>query len=116
MEQARYMLIVTAQLGLVIRDMPGAESEGAKKLRAERRGNKLMCSRIVTIAGVPYAQIINASNPNEMGWARIAEADGNTKYADVIEIGGPVVAVTSGDDGIAAAINRLAAADEKLAK
>jgi hypothetical protein len=111
METAQYMLIVTAPIGLIVRDMPGADSEGAKRLRTERRGKNLMCSRIITIRGVPYAQIINPSNPNASEWVRIAESDGNTKYVEVIELGAPVS--NSGGD-VAVAINRLAAAVEKL--
>lgn len=114
METAKYILIVTTPNGLIIRDMPGAESEGARKLRAERRGNKLMCARIVPVNGVPYGQIINPSNPTEIGWARIAEADGNTKYADVVDLGVSGGESAAGD--VAAAINRLAAAVEKLAE
>ena len=107
-EAARYLLIVTAPLGLIVRDMPGAESEGARKVRSERRGNKIMCARIVSIHGVPYGQVINSSNPTANEWVRIAEADLNTRYVEVVELGD----ATSGGSAVADAINRLAAAVE----
>lgn len=112
METAKYLLIVTAPLGVIIRDMPGAESEGAKKLRTERRGNKIMCARIIEINGVPYGEVINPSKPNANEWVRVAEADNNTKYVEVIDLS---TSGNSADSSLVAAIKELTAVLEKIA-
>ncbi len=108
----KYILNVIAPDGIVVRDMPGAQSEGALRLRAERRGAKLKCVRINIIQGVPYGQVINPTKPDEIGWVRIAEADNNYRYVDVIDLGVANGATETGD--IATALNRIAAAIEKL--
>jgi len=108
-EKIKYILTVTAPSGLTVRDFPGSESEGAKKLRTVQRGAKLSCAEIITPNNVPYGRILNPSNPAEMGWVRIAEADNNTVYATIYEI--PYAPEPpSGDSEIAAALREIAAA------
>jgi hypothetical protein len=107
-EQAKFMLIVKVPRGLVVRDRPAPEAQGALKMRSEPVGRALMAYGIHNIMGVNYARLV-PQNPLRAEWVRVAEADHSIEYVDVVEIPG-----ADGSGSIAQAINRLAVAVEKL--
>lgn len=108
---AKYLLIVKVRAGIVVRDRPAPDSQGAAKMRTEPVGKALDADLIINIDGVPYARLI-PQNPLRHEWVRVAERDRSIEYVEVIENGD----VTTGQGGdVAAAINRLAAAVEQLA-
>ena len=103
----RHLLIVKPKLGLWILDRP---SPTAFRRRAEPLGSLLYAYNIHYLQGVPYAHL----QPREVGkeeWCRVAEAgSSNPEYCDVINLDTPE------ETGLAAAINRLAAAIDRAAE
>lgn len=85
MEKPKYLLIVKPASGLIVRDLPRPESQGAIRLRAEPKGRQLYAYDIHNFEGVPYARLV-PRDPTRPEWARVKEADGLTVYADVIPI------------------------------
>ncbi len=108
--EPKYMLVVKQPRGLKVRDRPAPQSMGAVEMRAEPVGKALMCYDKINIQGVDYGRLV-PQNPLRPEWVRIAEADHSIEYVEVIELETPQ---ESGRD-IANAINRLAAAVERLA-
>lgn len=102
MEKPKYLLIVKPANGLIVRDLPRPESQGAIRLRAEPKGRQLYAYDIHNFDGVPYARLV-PRDPNRPEWARVKEADGLTVYADVVAMDAEE---TNGD--LAAAIHDLA--------
>lgn len=78
-------------------------------MRAEPVGKVLSAFTIINIEGVDYAGLI-PQNPLKPEWVRVAEADRSIVYVDVIPVS------DAGNDDIAAALNRIAAALEGLKK
>jgi hypothetical protein len=72
-------LIVTAPKGLNVRCAPSAVS---KVVRSIRVGEAVDCYMLTNIDTVPYGKV----SPDKSEWVRIAEADGNTKYCEVIKL------------------------------
>jgi len=105
------LLIVTAVRGLVVRDTPRPESQGGKALRSVPVGSQLYAYEIHYFDGVPYARLVPI-NPQRPEWVRVGEADGNTEYADVIELGAKEKDSTA---ALASAISLLANAVTLLA-
>lgn len=100
--EAKYLLIVKVVKGLVVRDTPRPESQGGKSLRSVAVGGQLYAYGIHYIDQVPYARLVPL-NPQQPEWVRVAEADGNTKYVDVIDL-----ITKDGSSDVAAAITHLA--------
>ena len=108
--EAKYLLIVKVPRGLVIRDTPRPQSAGGNNMRSVAVGTSLMAYDIHNIFGVDYARLV-PQNPLRPEWVRVAEADHSIEYVDVIPLNTPA---DSGSTAIADAINRLAAAVERL--
>lgn len=70
-------LIVKVPRGLQVRCAPTAVS---KVLRSVQVGTALDCYHIAYVDTVPYGKV----SPDKSEWVRIAEADGNVEYVDVI--------------------------------
>ena len=83
--EPKFLLIVKVVKGLVVRDTPRPESQGGKALRNVVVGGQLYAYGIHYINQVPYARLVPL-NPQQPEWVRVAEADGNTKYVDVIDL------------------------------
>ncbi len=84
----KLLLIVTAKDGLYVLDTPRPRGAGAKPRRpAVPVGTQLYAYSIHFIGGVPYA-LLQPLDPQKPEWVRVAEADGITKYVDIIELGG----------------------------
>ena len=98
--EPKYLLIVTARNGLVVRNTPRAESVGGVKLRAESVGAQLYAFRIINVDGVQYAALI-PRNPFQPEWVRVAEAGGSPAYVDVIPL------TQAPNDRLVEAIERL---------
>ena len=83
--EPKFLLIVKVVRGLAVRDTPRSESQGAKLIRNMAVGSQLYAYDIHHFNDVPYARLVplNAQRPE---WVRVAEADGNTVYVDVIEL------------------------------
>jgi len=83
--EPKYLLIVKVVRGLAVRDTPRPESQGAKLIRNMPVGSQLYAYDIHHFENVPYARLVplNAQRPE---WVRVAEADNNTVYVDVIEL------------------------------
>ena len=81
----KFLLIVKVTRGLVVRDTPRSESQGGKAIRNMAVGSQLYAYDIHHFDNVPYARLVplNAQRPE---WVRVAEADNNTVYVDVIEL------------------------------
>ena len=94
--------------GVIVRDRPAPESQGAIRRRAEPVGTALNVDLTVNIDGVNYARLI-PQNPLKPEWVRVAERDNSIVYLDLY----PVEATS---DGQAGAINRLADAIFELIK
>lgn len=92
-------LIVKVPRGLQVRNAPTAVS---KVLRSVRVGEALDCYNIMEVNTVPYGKV----SPDKSEWVRIAEADGNVEYVDVIRF-------DTGTDGLIAVLERIARALEK---
>lgn len=101
--EPKYLLIVTARDGLVVRNTPRPEGKGGVKLRAESVGAQLYAFRIINVDGVQYAALV-PRNPFQPEWVRVAEAGGVPAYVDVIEL------APSNSDRLVDAIERLTAA------
>jgi hypothetical protein len=93
-------LIVTAPKGLNVRCAPTAVS---KVVRSIRVGEAVDCYMLTNIDTVPYGKV----SPDKSEWVRIAEADGNTKYCEVIKLN------DNGADDIVYVLNRIADILEK---
>ena len=109
MIEPKYQLIVKVPKGVVVRDRPAPDSQGAAKMRAEPIGKSLMAYTIINIGGVDYAGLI-PQNPLRPEWVRVAEADHSIEYVEVIPL------ASSESNLIANAIFRLALAVEGLKK
>jgi hypothetical protein len=109
--QPKLLLIVKTVKGLVVRDTPRPESHGGKALRSVAVGAQLYAYEIHYFDSVPYARLV-PFNPSRPEWVRVAEADGETEYVDVIELE-PQKDSTS---TLADAITQLASAIRELAK
>lgn len=108
MEQ-KYQLIVKVACGIVVRDRPAPESQGANKMRSEPVGKSLVAHTIINIGGVSYAGLV-PQNPLRPEWVRVAEADHSIEYVEVIEL------EKRGDVAMVEAVNRQADAIENLAQ
>jgi len=82
--EAKILLIVLPPAGLNIWDTPRPQSQGALLRRAVAKGTPLYAYRIVNFQGVPYAWL-QPQDPNKPEWVRVAEADGVTKYVEIIQ-------------------------------
>jgi hypothetical protein len=109
MTEPKYQLIVKVPKGVIVRDRPAPDSQGANKMRAEPVGKSLMAYTIINIGGVDYAGLI-PQNPLRPEWVRVAEADHSIEYVEVIPL------VSNESNAIADAIFRLAFAVEQLKK
>jgi len=98
--EAKYQLIVKVPKGIIVRDRPAPDSQGANKMRAEPVGKSLVAYTIINIGGVNYAGLI-PQNPLRPEWVRVAEADHSIEYVEVIPLSGS-------NDEIAYALNRIA--------
>lgn len=84
--QPRLLLIVTVPDGLFVRDTPRPQSRGSKVLRKVSVGGQLYAYEIhYFVESVAYARIVPI-NPQRPEWVRVAEADGEKTYVDVIEL------------------------------
>jgi len=101
----KYLLVVKVPKGLVIRDLPRPQSQGARALRTVPVGTLLYAKLIVKIEGVPYALINTTRERPE--WVRVAEADGSIQYVEVIDL---FSETDTAIDRLSAAIESLAAA------
>ena len=108
MNEPIYKLIVRPQSGVNINDRPGPDSQGALKMRTEKRGNVLYADAILNIDGVPYASLI-PQNPLKPEYVRVAERDHSIEYVEVIPL-------QTSADKIANALNRVADAILSLKK
>jgi len=106
MAEPKYLLIVTVSKGLVVRDTPRPESRGGKAIRSVSVGSQLYAYDVHYIENVPYARLVPL-NPNKPEWVR-AEADGNIKYVDVIELENNGNTLIDALNNIADAISELA--------
>ena len=107
--EPKFLLIVTASDGLIVRNTPRSQSAGGVRLRAEAPGAQLYARSIHNVGGAEYALLANPRNPNNQPeWVRVSEASGATKYVDIIPL-------ETSDVGQVAALNRIADALEKLA-
>lgn len=102
----KYLLIVKVPRGIVVRDRPAPESQGAVRLRAEPVGKALQAYTIINVDGVNYAGLI-PQNPSRPEWVRVAERDGSIEYVDVIP-------VKDEESEMLSTLNRIAAALEGL--
>lgn len=109
--EPKFQLIVKVASGVIVRDRPAPQSQGAVKMRAEPVGKSLMAYTIINIGGVDYAGLI-PQNPLRPEWVRVAEADHSIEYVEVI----PLMDMSSGSGAIAAALNRIADALEGMKK
>jgi hypothetical protein len=100
MSEPVYKLIVKVKNGVNINDRPGPDSQGALKMRSEKRGNVLYADAILNIDGVPYASLI-PENPLKPEYLRVAERDHSIEYVEVIPL-------QTSADKIADALNRIA--------
>lgn len=103
----KYLLIVTAPRGLIVRNTPRPESEGGVKMRTESVGAQLYAQSLHNIGGVVYALLI-PRNPNYPEWVRTAEAGGSPKYVDIVPLEQPE------DDTVSEALNNIAQAIREL--
>jgi hypothetical protein len=108
--QPKLLLIVKAVKGLVVRDTPRPESRGGKALRSVPVGAQLYAYEIHYFESVAYARLVPI-NPQRPEWVRVAEADGETEYVDVIEL-----ETQDSTASLANAITLLATAVRELAK
>lgn len=106
-QEPKFVLIVIAENGIVVRDTPRSQTEGGIRMRAEAVGKQLLAFSIHNIGGVPYARLV-PQNPQKPEWVRVAEADGVTRYVDV--------APMTADGEAAAATEKLADAINHLAE
>ena len=83
--QPKFLLIVIAPRGVIIRDTPRPQSEGGIQLRTVAVGKSLDCYDIHNIGGVPYGRLV-PQKPGTTEWLRIKEADGTQPLVDVIEL------------------------------
>jgi len=109
--EPKYLLIVKVSKGLIIRDTPRPQSEGAIPLRAVAVGKALYAYQIINVAGVDYARLV-PQNPIKPEWVRVAEPDGSVEYVDVIEL----KTQDSASSALADAITLLATAVHELAR
>lgn len=93
----KFTVIPLDNIGCKITATPSAPS---RDIVTVALGTEMQCTAIITVNRVPYARVINPS-----GYMRLNESDGRTPHLEVIE---------RTDTGIADAINRLAAAVERL--
>ena len=100
MDEPKYKLIVLVKNGVNINDRPGPDSQGALKMRSEKRGNVLYADAILNIDGVPYASLI-PQNPLKPEYLRVAERDHSIEYVEVIPL-------QASAEKIADALNRIA--------
>jgi hypothetical protein len=108
--ESKYQLIVKVSRGLVVRDRPAPDSQGARKMRAEPIGKILIAYTIINVDGVEYAGLI-PQNPLKPEWVRVAEADHSIEYVEVIPLG------ESANQQISeGAVMRLADAVENMAE
>jgi hypothetical protein len=105
--EPKYQLIV--RVGLIVRDAPLSQAGGGRELRRVKAGATLMCADIHNIGGVDYARLVS-TNPAVTEWVRVAEADRNVVYVDVIPLGNSASTAVSAE-----AVIRLADAIEKMA-
>ena len=99
----KFLLIVIQPRGLIIRDLPRPQSEGALQRRTVPVGTELDAYSIHNISGVPYARLV-PQNPQKPEWVRVREADGSVEYVDVIDL------QDEEEGGLARAITLLAQA------
>jgi hypothetical protein len=99
MTQPIATLIVKVPRGLQVRNAPTAVS---KVLRSVRVGESLDCYHIAYVDTVPYGKV----SPDKSEWVRIAEADGNVEYVDVVRFDDET-------DSLIAVLERIAKALEK---
>jgi len=107
--EPKYLLIVKVARGLVVRDTPRPEGQGGRHLRSVAVGGNLYAYGIHFIDQVPYARLVPL-NPQQPEWVRVAEADGNTKYVDVIDL-----QTNDSTSALADAVTLLATAIRELA-
>lgn len=105
----KYLLIVKVPRGIVVRDRPAPESQGAVKMRAEGVGKALYAYTIVNVDGVNYAGLI-PQNPSRPEWVRVAERDGSIEYVEIIPLEDNI------ESEIITVLNRIANALEGLRK
>ena len=84
-EKPKFLLVVIVPKGLIIRDLPRPQSEGARERRTVPVGTELDAYSIHNISGVPYARLV-PQNPQKPEWVRVREADGSIEYVDVIDL------------------------------
>lgn len=109
--EPKYLLVVTAPAGLIIRDTPRPESKGGKALRKAAVGTQLYAYDTHFFESVEYARLVPI-NPQRPEWIRIAEADGGTTYAEKIEL----ESQQDPTSALADAITLLATAVRELAR
>lgn len=110
MEEAKYLLIVKAPRGLIVRDTPRPESQGGRAMRNVAVGTQLYAYGIHNIEGVPYARLV-PQNPQKPEWVRVAEANHSIEYVDVIDLG-----TSNATSELASAITLLATAMREFAR
>lgn len=106
----KFLLIVKVAKGLVIRDTPRPQSQGAIAMRTVSVGKALYAYQIINIDGVPYARLV-PQNPLKPEWVRVSEADHSIEYVDVIEMD-----ATDSNSALTAAITSLTVAVNALAR
>jgi hypothetical protein len=112
----KYQLIVKVKDGVIVRDRPAPQAQGANKMRAEPVGKSLMAYTIINIGGVNYAGLI-PQNPLRPEWVRVAEADHSIEYVEVIPLAGDAsTSLSTAIDRHADAVENLAEAIWALAK
>ena len=108
--EAKYQLIVKVPRGLIVRDRPAPDSQGANKMRSEPIGKSLIAYTMINVGGVNYAGLI-PQNPLKPEWVRVAEADHSIEYVDVIALGNSTSTALSAETVV-----RLADAVENMAE
>lgn len=103
----KYLLIVIAPSGLIVRNTPRPESQGGVKMRIEPVGAQLYAQSLHNIGGVVYALLV-PHNPNFPEWVRTAESGGIPHYVDIVAL------EQTEDNTMSQALNNIAQAIREL--
>lgn len=106
--EPKYLLIITAKDGLIVRNTPRSQKDGGVRLRAEPVGAQLYATQIINTDGVEYGLLV-PRNPNQPEWVRISEGGGSMRYVDTIPL------QPKADSALVDALYRLADSADRIA-